>query len=203
MGNNRRERRRNKAAEEEDVTPDSDNLELTEEEQWRIINETGILKKFPAQPPNARPPDEEEDEGWPLAEEIFNTTVFLIPMSFLLLLMEILVHWQYSRRPTYRALADRMLPGVPILAMFIFYTNRHKRRRWMQFLLFILSVAVGPRLVWLINMASWRVVMQQCPPLATVWVYTVLQLDLGPACLSLVVVGIWFRYSGMKLVLSM
>ena len=39
--------------------------------------------------------------------------------------------------------------------------NRYKRTRWMQLLLFLLSLAVGPRLIWLINLASWRVVMQQ------------------------------------------
>jgi len=40
----------------------------------------------------------------------------------------------------------------------------------------------------------------QCPPLATIWVYTVLQLDLGPAVLNLVVVGIFVWLKGLKLV---
>lgn len=88
-------------------------------------------------------------------------------------------------------------------------------------MLFFLSLAVGPRLIWLVNMASWRVVMQQvrpltrslpqrrvtkevdaqCPPLSTLWVYVVIQLDLGPAFFSLVLVGTWLWWSGMKLVL--
>ncbi|KAH9843801.1 uncharacterized protein C8Q71DRAFT_852325 [Rhodofomes roseus] len=174
----------------DDSEPEEENLELTEEEQWRIVNETGVLKQFAA-PHSQKPPDETE-EALPLAEEIFNATLFVIP---------ILVHWQYGKRPTYTALADRMLPGVPILSIFIFYTTRYKRFRWMQSLFFLLSLAVGPRLIWLINMASWRVVMKQCPPLATIWVYTVVQLDLGPAVLSLAIIGGWLWCSGMKLVL--
>lgn len=89
----------------------------------------------------------------------------------------------------------------------------------MQLMMFLLSLAVGPRLIWLVNMAPWRVVMQQvrlhpsspgrrvshdavqCPPLSTLWVYMVLQLDLGPAFFSLVLVGSWLWWSGMKLVL--
>ncbi|KAH9938662.1 uncharacterized protein B0H18DRAFT_968202 [Fomitopsis serialis] len=170
MARIRRAKSQEKAAEAEESSSESETLAFTEEEQWRI-----------------KPPEEDE-EGLPLAEEIFNATLFIIPMSFLLLLMEILVHWQYGKRPTYQALADRMLPGVPILSIFIFYTARYKRFRWMQFLLFILSLAVGPRLIWLINMASWRVVMQQVT-------------RSGARFASLVIIGSWLWYSGMKIIL--
>jgi len=172
-------------------------LELSEEEQWRIINQTGVLNKLPTQ---AKPQVEDVEETLPFADEIFNTTLYLIPMSFTLLLMEILVHWQYGRKPTYQALLDRMLPGVPILAIFIFYTNRYKQWRSMQFIFFLMSSVIGPRLIWLINRASWRVVMKQCPPLAVLWIYSVLQLDLAPSVLSLAIVAGWVWYTGMKIV---
>ncbi|KAH9947266.1 hypothetical protein B0H21DRAFT_692304 [Amylocystis lapponica] len=174
--------------------------EMSEEDQWRIINDTGILKRVPQSDP-VRPVRgaEDEPETTPFADEIFNSTLYLIPMSFTLLLMEILVHWQYGRKPTYSDLSERMVPGVPILAIFIFYTNRHKAMRQIQFFLFILSTAVGSRLIWLVNLASWRVVMQQCPPLATVWIYAILQLDLGPAVLSLILVGIWMWFKKLSI----
>jgi hypothetical protein len=57
--------------------------EIPEEEQWRLINDSGILKKVT----ETSPPDSVE-ESWPLAEEIFNAVIFIIPMSFLLMLME-------------------------------------------------------------------------------------------------------------------
>ena len=90
MGRNRKERRQKLAEEREDEVSDSGGLELTEEEQWRLVNETGILKKLPAEParPAPRPSDEDEEEVSPFAEEIFQTTCFAIPMSFMLLLME-------------------------------------------------------------------------------------------------------------------
>lgn len=92
MGRNRKERRQKLAEEkeEEEESSDSGGLELTEEEQWRLVNETGILKKLAAEPsrPAPRPSDEDEEDVSPFAEEIFQTTCFAIPMSFMLLLME-------------------------------------------------------------------------------------------------------------------
>ena len=88
MGRNRKERRQKLAEEREDEPSDSGGLELTEEEQWRLVNETGILKKLPAEPSRPQPSDEDEEEVSPFAEEIFQTTCFVIPMSFMLLLIE-------------------------------------------------------------------------------------------------------------------
>ncbi len=70
-------------------------VDISEEEQWRIINESGILKQVPRdQKPKIPMPDaqlsgEEEEEGLsPFAEEIFNAMMLIIPMSFMLLMME-------------------------------------------------------------------------------------------------------------------
>ncbi|KII94779.1 hypothetical protein PLICRDRAFT_33590 [Plicaturopsis crispa FD-325 SS-3] len=168
-------------------------IELSEEEQWRLINQTGVLKEAAAQ-------DEPLEEPTPLAEEIFNAVLLIVPFSFLLMMMEILIHFQYGRKPTFGDIADRMVSGVPILSIFIFYTTRYKDRRRMQFLLSLISIASGMRLIYMINRSSWRDNMRQCPPLATMWVYTVVQLDLGPAFGSLSIVGAWVWWKGLKLI---
>ncbi|OBZ71799.1 hypothetical protein A0H81_08290 [Grifola frondosa] len=107
-------------------------VEISEEEQWRIINDTGILKKVPQATQVEQLAEEEAEEESILANEIFNAVTLIIPMSSLLLLMEMyvsfirvcynkdlttsrdsLVHYQYGREPSYRDLMDRMLPSVP------------------------------------------------------------------------------------------
>jgi hypothetical protein len=40
----------------------------------------------------------------------------------------------------------------------------------------------------------------QCPPLATVWVYTIVQLDLVPAVVGLAVVASWVKWQGLRFV---
>jgi hypothetical protein len=62
-------------------------IELPEDEQWRLINQTGILHKVSnttATKPNGSEPPAKLD----LADEIFNSILYIIPFSFLLLLME-------------------------------------------------------------------------------------------------------------------
>lgn len=65
------------------------NLEISEEEQWRLVNETGILKR--AIPPSSAVVEVKEQEDTPLAEEIFNSVTLIIPFSFLLLMFEMCV----------------------------------------------------------------------------------------------------------------
>ena len=102
-------------------------IEISEDEQWRLINATGILEKLPHTSPSQQ--DIAEEQETPLAEEIFSAVILIMPMSFLLLLMEMyvlaqcncslltdessLIHFQYGKHPTLQALVDRMVPGVP------------------------------------------------------------------------------------------
>lgn len=98
--------------------------------------------------------------------------------------------------------------------------NRYKHTRWMQAAFFVLSVASGTGLIYRVNYSNWLVNMQQvsgswstpklrflkgseqCPPLGTIWVYTILQLDLGPAVMALAAVAAWVWWSGARLVFN-
>ncbi|TFY77294.1 hypothetical protein EWM64_g6718 [Hericium alpestre] len=174
--------------------PDKPLIDIPEEEQWRLIQQTGILNTVTAerQPAEAKADgtgeDEDEDEVYPLAEEIFSAVTLIIPISFLLLLMYILVHFQYRQQPDWSLIAGRMASSIPILSVFVFYTNRHKARRRAQFLLFLLAIAAGMRMIWMVNWGNWLKNMQQLPPLGTIWVFAIIELDLGPAVLSLALV---------------
>ncbi|KAH0587475.1 hypothetical protein H2248_006257 [Termitomyces sp. 'cryptogamus'] len=106
--------------------------DIPEEEQWRLINKSGVLKKLKTAP---EPRMEDMKTLDPLAEEILNATLYIIPISFLLLLMEMcvfivvlsqlliamssLIHFQYGKHPTLNTLVDRMVPGVPSTLLFL------------------------------------------------------------------------------------
>ncbi|TFY72740.1 hypothetical protein EVG20_g246 [Dentipellis fragilis] len=172
-------------------------IDIPEEEQWRIIRESGILKQAATQP--AAKEGSEDDDEYPLAEEIFVATTLFIPLAFFLLLMHILIHFQYGQEPNWGNIVGRMSSGAPILAVFTFYTNRHKGSRRAQFLLWLLALAAGIRLIHLVNYGNWLTNIQQCPAIATVWVLTIIQLELGPAVTSLIGVGLWVWWSGMQI----
>jgi hypothetical protein len=85
-------RRRQTDKNQSQNTPD---LQISNEEQWRLIEQSGILKKVPtsdheptstSSTPQANQRNDDEEE-YPLAEEIFAATTLLVPMSFLLLMM--------------------------------------------------------------------------------------------------------------------
>jgi len=64
----------------------SNKPEISEEEQWRLINETGLLKQLPNSPPTTRV--EEAEEETPFAVEILNALLLIAPFTFLLVMMD-------------------------------------------------------------------------------------------------------------------
>jgi len=71
-------------------------LQISEEEQWRLIEQSGVLKKVPTstsdhEPTSSPTPQANQKNGdeeeYPLAEELFAATTLLVPISFLLLMM--------------------------------------------------------------------------------------------------------------------
>lgn len=77
--------RKRKAAEPK--PQESAQTEISEAEQWRIIQDTGLLKELPKGQELQLDPVV-DDEGTPLADEVFNALLLIIPFSFLLTLME-------------------------------------------------------------------------------------------------------------------
>jgi hypothetical protein len=45
-----------------------------------------------------------------------------------------------------------------------------------------------------------HMVFLQCPPLATIWIYTIVQLDVVPAVANLAIVAAWVKWKGLKLI---
>ena len=75
--------RKSKTKAVEDTAQAPNDIQISEEERWRLINETGILKD--AMP---RPSLVEEGEELSFGDEIFNAVILIIPFSFLLLMFE-------------------------------------------------------------------------------------------------------------------
>lgn len=65
----------------------SNQPEISEEEQWRIINETGLLKQLSTS--QRTPRVEEGEEGTPFAEEILDAMLLIAPFTFLLVMMDV------------------------------------------------------------------------------------------------------------------
>ncbi|WVQ73951.1 hypothetical protein IAR50_003532 [Cryptococcus sp. DSM 104548] len=124
-------------------------------------------------------------------DEIFNTLIMAVPFTFLYLLLDILVHLQYSHRPGYDLLINHLIKAFP--------TNRHAGHFTTNSALMAASILSGCRLIWLVNKASWSVVTAQAPPMGTLWILTIIQLPLGRAVMCLMIVGGWIWRSGLSI----
>ncbi|KAG9125626.1 hypothetical protein FRC07_006840 [Ceratobasidium sp. 392] len=162
---------------------------ISEEEQWRLINDTGILQRA-----------KEEQPVDALADSILNTAILAIPLSFLYILLDILVQQQYAQQPTILQELGRIIANVPIISILVHYTNKHKSKPVTQMMLFLAAILSGPRMIWLVNKGNWLAVSRQAPPLGTIWIYTIVQLNLVPAVASLAIVFGCAKLMNWKLV---
>ncbi|KAF8760921.1 GAL4-like Zn(II)2Cys6 (or C6 zinc) binuclear cluster DNA-binding domain [Rhizoctonia solani] len=138
--------------------------EIPHDEQMRLINETGILGRLPAK---------DEEKLSPLVDSILDTTIMAIPLGTLYIVLDLLVQQQYAQQPTIKEEVGRVVTNVP--------TNKYKATPLAQLMLFLTAILAGPRMIWLVNKGSWLHVTRQAPPLGTIWIYTIIQLNLMPA----------------------
>ncbi|KAL5527489.1 hypothetical protein ACEPAG_6280 [Sanghuangporus baumii] len=186
--------------------------EIPENEQWRIIEETGVLKRIPEEwrsksskvpPPDTEPQKEngdDDDPFSPLCDEVFNAICFTIPFSSLYIMMDLLAHRQYAQEITATGLLEKVFWGIPFLYTFIFYTLRYKQEWQTQVIIFLLSVGCGCRLIYIVNWASWRTVINQCASLGTIWVYSIVHLNLLPAVGALAIVAAYVKWKDLRII---
>jgi hypothetical protein len=78
--------------------PDKPLIDITEDEQWRLINQSGILQNPTlVQESRVESTVDVEEEEISLCDEIFNAVMLIMPFSSLLLLMEMYVSYSMSR----------------------------------------------------------------------------------------------------------
>lgn len=170
--------------------------DIPDDQVRRLINDTGIFERVERIPrPAPRTPAFTAGILDP-TEYKFNAFVYTIPFTALFIMMDILVHQQFNQYPTMESISKRLVSVVPFLGLFIYHTNKRASKRYMQVMLFVLAIMAGCYLIWLVNKRPSYIVMRRCPPLGVLWVYAVVQLELIPATLSLVIVAVFFRYAG-------
>lgn len=72
---------------------------ISEEEQWRIINNSGVLKNIPKDTKVVETEDDTTDDEIcsPLCNEIFNAILLIIPFSSLYITMDVYGYVSSSR----------------------------------------------------------------------------------------------------------
>jgi len=141
---------------------------------------------------------EEEDE-----EEIFglgaNTFFFVVPLVILLFWLDVLVHIQYRQETEWKLIFGRCAKALPV--MYGIHYFFHPRRSWVTVRLFLLgmSVAAGCYIVRAVNVYGYYFVMKKTPPLGTLWIWAVIEMDLMGAVASVAGVMAYTWYYGYSI----
>ncbi|KAJ1551011.1 hypothetical protein HK096_003663 [Nowakowskiella sp. JEL0078] len=177
---------------------------ISEEEQWKIINETGILHKIKRnqkkKPPikkekysdddsESNPAEDLEDfkdEIMPLWAEV---VLISTPLALLHAVFEYVVYIQYGFKNEYSIfrLFRRSLPIFCLLAALTWGTNKVKSLWLLSFIQVIASSLSGVYLIRLTLEGDKTFgTMLKTPGLAVLWIYLIIQMKLTPAALGIV-----------------
>ncbi|MBW0466733.1 hypothetical protein O181_006448 [Austropuccinia psidii MF-1] len=167
-------------------------MKLTEAEQLRVIEESGILDRIPLikpsqlrqatqkpllefsaeelNPSQTKVVESQEKGGDglpPWVDEMFDTILWTIPFNTVFVCLDVAIHAQYGQPVTFKTEIDRLKNIVPCSLILIYYTLHHSNTIFSHLLLFCLST------------------------FCSLWIYSVIRMRLSHAILSLALIGLW------------
>ncbi|KYK56630.1 deacetylase-like protein [Drechmeria coniospora] len=167
--------------------------------------------------------DDDDDKGKPKdadaatlspgAERFMEAALWTVSLTMLHFTFDVLVQHQYGIEVIWPSVWTRAAKAW-LGFLFIFYVlHPHEsnatlvprlparfQHRARQSIFFFLSVISGCYLIHISNSYGYLATMKQAPPVACLWLWAVMELDLLPAVLSLAfaVVFLWQRGYGIK-----
>jgi hypothetical protein len=115
--------------------------------------------------------------------------------------LDVLVFHQYRQSIEWREIIVRMLTMLPALWVVIYIMHTRRVLAWKrtrQVFFFAASVGVGCELIRNGNKAGYFAVMKTAPPLGTVWIWSVVEMDLWFAVAHVLVVVGYMWWNGFK-----
>ncbi|KAI8091243.1 uncharacterized protein B0P05DRAFT_462901 [Gilbertella persicaria] len=166
---------------------------IPEDEKLRLINETGLLQKV------KKREAELEQQSTSTSEYIWQAIFLSIPFAFLMGTFDVTVKVQFSESWDYASLFMKCAKAAPALAPVIYLTNRYKSKKTTQFFMALGSTVIGAFLMYTLHRSPSMGQMMRAPGLATIWIYFIVQLDLLPAMMTLLLVFVYWFF-GLRVV---
>ncbi|TKY87184.1 hypothetical protein EX895_003861 [Sporisorium graminicola] len=146
--------------------------------------------------------EQQATEMSPQVEGILDLVIWTMPFGFVYTLLDVLVRQQYGETVGVSDEAVRLIRALPLLAFFIHFNLTSKRQALIQGLLFIICSACGCGLIYIVNKSPYDVVVQRVAPLGTLWIFSVVRLDLMPAFISLGIVAMFVKQAQLNIIFN-
>ncbi|KAK4668922.1 uncharacterized protein QC764_701510 [Podospora pseudoanserina] len=161
--------------------------------------------------------DDEEDEEKglsPTAERILETMLWALCLSMLHFTLDVLVQHQYSAdRVVWPTVWTRFFQALLVFGLLVYTLHPHPSKPTLvpglplryqsvlrQSVFFVCSICAGCYMIHITNMFGYLAIMKQAPSLGCLWVWSVIELELPWAVLSLVGAGgfLWLNGYDIK-----
>ncbi|KAK5655721.1 hypothetical protein OQA88_5258 [Cercophora sp. LCS_1] len=173
-------------------------------------------RKTAGLPPRPGSGEAEEDEDAvlsPLAERILETLLYTVSLAMLHFTLDVLVQNQFAMdRIQWPGVCTRAGQALLVFGLLVYVLHPHPSspsfvpglpQRFQsgvrQLIFFATSIGAGCYLIHVTNMYGYLAVMKQAPPLGCLWVWSVIELDLVWAVLSLASAGFFLWSHGYSI----
>jgi hypothetical protein len=138
------------------------------------------------------------------ALKLLDVLTSLLPLCALHAGLDVLVHKQYRqvvesdlilRRVVWAIPGRNLIPSFCLATAFVIMISIiHPRNNLMivKFGLFLASIAAGCYIIWITNHQGYYETMKRAPPLGSIWIWSVVEMDLAPCIISSVLVFAYY-----------
>ncbi|CAG8975830.1 hypothetical protein HYALB_00009410 [Hymenoscyphus albidus] len=145
----------------------------------------------------------------PLVGRVGDSILWSLSLTMLHFTLDVLVANQFSDEMEWRSLVVRTAQAFPIILLFFYFLHPHPtppillprlpqklQKPLHQAFFFVSSVAAGCYLIHSTNTDAYYAVMKRSPPLGVLWIWSVIEMDVVPATVSLLVCGGFLKGGG-------
>ncbi|CAN8096346.1 unnamed protein product [Discula destructiva] len=146
------------------------------------------------------------------ADRVMDTILYAVCLAMLHFTLDVLVQHQYAMEVEYRNIVKRAFQALMVFAALVHALHPHPANTTLsplvppkyqnglrQALFFATSVSAGCYLIYITNKYTYMAVLKRSPPLGCLWVWSVLEMNLGLSVLSLIGCYGFFWQQGYKL----
>lgn len=183
--------------------PDGKTLfQLADERQVELDRASGKEPRVTRIPVETQP---EKDGDWEFMSDDplgpwGDAVLYGSSLSMLHFTLDVLVYNQYRQDIVWKEIWTRTGVVVPILFFLVYVLHPTPAKRWVavgkQVFFLVTSIVAGSYLIKSGNKHGYYAVMKRAPPLGTLWVWSVIEMQLPYALVGLLAVGAYTWYYG-------
>ncbi|KAI8948270.1 hypothetical protein F4801DRAFT_581583 [Xylaria longipes] len=156
--------------------------------------------------------DDDDGELSPTADKVMEALLWTVSLAMLHFTLDVLVQHQYAMEISWPQIITRALVAFVVFFAFFYVLHLHDSSPVLlpglplrfqdplrQAIFFVASTISGCYLIDISNNYGYLYIMKRSPPLGCLWVWSVIELNLTPAVLSLAIVSGFFYQGGYSL----